>query len=263
MTQRPFGGPTGQRVQPRRPARTETVTGAVRRLDGGDLPDRHPAATLPPQRHLPGSPTGPPGADSSRRRRRIDSVEGNARLTGSTAAVIFVLLAAEGMTILRVHSLIRPHVFIGMLLVPPVLLKMGSTGWRFARYYLGDPDYRRKGPPPPLLRLLGPAVVILTVAVLGTGIGLVLGPTSLRSQLLLLHKASFVVWLVVMTVHVLGHLLETARLAPRDWAVRTRRQVRRAGLRQWALALSVAAGLVAGVLVLPHVGPWLAAGAHG
>jgi len=196
-------------------------------------------------------------------RRRRDGVEGNARLTGSTAAVLLVLLAAEGVTILQVRALLTPHVFIGMLLVPPVLLKMGSTTWRFARYYVGSPEYRRKGPPPMLLRLLGPIVVVLTVAVFATGIALLLGPQGWRSQMLLLHKASFVLWLAVMALHVLGHLLDTARLAPRDWYWRTRRQVRGAGLRQWAIATSVALGLVLGLLVVPRIGPWLASGHPG
>jgi hypothetical protein len=66
--------------------------------------------------------------------------------------------------------LLTEHVFIGLLLVPPVLLKTGSTLWRFARYYLGDPAFRRKGPPPVLLRLLGPFVILLTLAVLATGV---------------------------------------------------------------------------------------------
>ena len=85
----------------------------------------------------------------SRRRSSDAGVESNARLTGSTAAVLLVLLAAEGVTVLRVGALLTPHVFIGMLLIPPVLLKIGSTGWRFVRYYRGSPAYRRKGPPPP------------------------------------------------------------------------------------------------------------------
>ncbi len=201
-----------------------------------------------------------PEARPSRRRR--DSVEANARLTGSTAAVLLVLLAAEGVTVLRVGRLLAPHVFIGMLLVPPVLLKMGSTTWRFARYYLGSAEYRRKGPPPALLRLLGPLVVVLTLTVFATGIALLLGPHGWRSQMLLLHKASFVLWLGAMTIHVLGHLVDTARLAPRDWLRRTRRQVEGAGLRQWALATSVALGLVLAVLVVPRVGPWLAVGGY-
>jgi cytochrome c biogenesis protein CcdA len=150
-----------------------------------------------------------------------------------------------------------------MLLVPPVLLKVGSTLWRFARYYGGAPEYRRKGPPPPLLRLLSPVVIVLTVAVFGTGVALMLGPLSWRSELLLLHKASFIAWLAVMSLHVLGHLLDTARLAPRDWLRRTRRQIDGAGTRQWALAASLALGLVLALLVVPKLGPWLVAGIAG
>jgi hypothetical protein len=174
--------------------------------------------------------------------------------------VLFVLLAAEGVTILRIRALLTPHVFIGMLLVPPILLKIGSTVWRFSRYYLGDPAYRRKGPPPPILRLIGPVVVVLTFAVFGTGIALLLGPRSWRSELLQLHRDTFIVWLAVTAVHVLGHLADTARLAPRDWLRRSRHQVDGAGARQWAVAISVAFGLILAVIVVPRVGPWLIIG---
>lgn len=68
---------------------------------------------------------------------------------------------------LSVRSLLSAHVFIGMILVPPVILKIASTGWRFVRYYKGDPAYLRKGHPHVVLRLLGPAVVILTVVLFG------------------------------------------------------------------------------------------------
>ena len=51
------------------------------------------------------------------------------------------------------------HMFIGLVLIPPVLLKLGSTGYRFVRYYAGAPAYREKGPPRPLLRLLAPVLV--------------------------------------------------------------------------------------------------------
>jgi hypothetical protein len=149
-------------------------------------------------------------------------------------------------------------VFIGMLLVPPVLVKTASTGYRFARCYLGTPAFRRKGPPPALLRLLGPFVVVLTFAVLATGIALLLVGPSLRAPMLTLHKASFVLWLVVMTVHVLGHLADTARLAPRDWMRGTRRQVTGAGARQWAIAASLVAGVLLGLLLQGRVAPWLA-----
>ena len=139
--------------------------------------------------------------------RRADAgVAGNARLTAANAAVLLVLLAAEGVTILRVHRLLSPHVFIGVVLIPPVLLKVASTTWRFARYYTGAPAYRRKGAPPVLLRLLGPVVVILTLVLLFSGVGLLLVSRPWLPLLLKVHKASFVLWFGAMTIHVLGHL---------------------------------------------------------
>ena len=60
-------------------------------------------------------------------------------------------------------------------MIPPAVLKIASTGWRFVRYYAGAPAYRRKGPPPVLLRLLGPVVVILTVVLLASGVALGVG----------------------------------------------------------------------------------------
>jgi hypothetical protein len=184
-------------------------------------------------------------------------VEANARLTASVAVLLLVLLAAEGATVLRVRSLLWLHVFLGTLIIPPVLLKMGSTFYRFARYYVGSPAYRHKGPPPPLLRLLGPFVVISTLVVLGSGIALMFVGPSLRQPTLLLHKASFVLWFGAMTVHVLGHLADTARLAPRDWMRRTRREVRATTLRQWSLVASVALGLPLAFALVGRVGPWL------
>jgi hypothetical protein len=64
------------------------------------------------------------------------------RLTATNAAVLLVLLAAESFRILRVCELLTPHVFIGVMLIPPMLLKMASTTWRFACYYRGAPTDR-------------------------------------------------------------------------------------------------------------------------
>jgi hypothetical protein len=190
------------------------------------------------------------------RKRPARSVEGNARLTGSAAAVLFFLFAAEGVTVLQVHRLLTPHVVIGMVMVPVVLVKLGSTLWRFARYYGGDPAYRRKGPPPVFLRLLGPFVVVLTVAVLATGIALLFVPTADRSSWLFLHKATFVLWLGAMGLHVLGHLLETATLTWADLSRRTRRQVRGAGARQWLLVSALVLGILLAIVVTPHASGW-------
>jgi hypothetical protein len=187
-------------------------------------------------------------APRARRARR--GVEANARLTGSTALVLLVLLAIEGVTLLRIGPMLGVHVFVGVMLIPPVLLKIASTGYRFAKYYLGAPAYREKGPPPWLLRMLGPLVIVLTVTVLGSGVGLLFSSGTLRQQLLLLHKASFVVWFGVTALHVLGHLADTARLAPLDLHPTTRRQVAGAGLRQWGLAAAISIGFMLATLLV-------------
>ncbi len=187
-------------------------------------------------------------------------VEGNARLTGSAAAVLLVLLALEGVTILQVGSLLRLHVFVGMLLVPPVLLKSASTGYRLARYYTGSVPYVRRGPPHPILRVLGPLVALLTFAVLTTGIVLLWAPGTGRDAVLFLHKASFVLWFGAMTGHVLGHLADTFRLAPRDWMPASQ-SIPGTGLRRAALVASLVAGVGLGVLALRQVDAWLRHGA--
>jgi hypothetical protein len=184
---------------------------------------------------------------------RRSNVEGNARLTASTAAVLFILFAIEGVTILRIGQLLTLHIIIGMLLVPPVMLKMSSTTWRFARYYLGDPAYKEKGPPHPILRVLGPFVVILTVVLFASGIALFLAPSSWHSKLLLLHRGSFIVWIAVMTIHVLGHLAETGRFAALDWIGGARRRLAGAGWRRLALVVALAAGAVLAVILAGHV----------
>lgn len=137
--------------------------------------------------------------------------EGNERLTVVTGALLIVLLAAVGVTIVFIGRLLWWHLFLGLALIGPVALKVGSTGYRFLRYYTAEPRYRRKGPPPPALRALGPTLVGLTAIVFATGVALlVLGPSS-RGTLLLVHKVSFICWAVVTAVHIAGHVPELAR----------------------------------------------------
>lgn len=153
-------------------------------------------------------------------RQRTGGPAGNARLTAWTGMVLFVLLAVEGVTLVNVHGLISWHIVVGALLVPPALLKTASTGWRMLRYYTGSRDYRLAGPPPLLLRLLAPLVVLATLALLTTGVLVgILGPEAGRSSQwglpvspLFLHQASFVVWVVVTTLHVLGRIVPAVRI---------------------------------------------------
>ena len=80
-------------------------------------------------------------------RPRDSGVEGNSRLTSTNGMLLLALLAVEGFTVLSVRQMITLHVFLGTLLIGPVLLKIGSTAYRFARYYTGAPAYVDKGPP--------------------------------------------------------------------------------------------------------------------
>jgi hypothetical protein len=141
--------------------------------------------------------------------------EGNEHLTAMTGAVLLVGFAVEGVTILELHRLLWLHFAVGFLLIGPVLLKVGSTMYRFIRYYARSEPYVRKGPPAPLLRVLGPLVILTSLAVLATGVVLaVVGPGN--GNWLFLHKASFVLWFGVMTVHVVAHAPRLPRLLARN-----------------------------------------------
>jgi hypothetical protein len=184
-------------------------------------------------------------------------VAGNERLTAATAVVLLALLAAEGVTILFLGPLLPEHILIGVALIPPVLVKLGSTGYRFARYYTGNGAYRAKGPPPLLLRLSAPFTVLLTLLVLASGVALLLhGPDT--GLLLLAHKASFIAWLVFMTVHVLFHIWRVPRLAGADWR-RAAPEAATAGAsaRIALVAVAIVAGIALGVASLSLAGPWL------
>jgi hypothetical protein len=168
---------------------------------------------------------------------------GNEQLTLALAALLIVLLAVEGATILQIRSLLTIHAFVGMLLIPVVALKLASTGWRMLRYYQRDEDYVLRGTPHIALRMLvAPVLVLSTLFVFGTGVALLaLGQT--HGTLVGLHKASFLVWAGAFGLHVLVHLIELPRL----------RRLRIPGvvLRLALVTASVAAGLVLATETLP------------
>lgn len=169
---------------------------------------------------------------------------GNERLTSMTGAVLLVLLAAEGVTILAVRQLLTLHFFLGFLIIGPVLLKLGSTIYRFARYYMGAATYVRKGPPVLLLRLLGPVVVVTSAGVIGSGVALAMvGPGP--SIWLLAHKAFFVLWFGAMTIHVVAYAPKLPRLLSSQYMPdRARRILAGAGRRWLLLTGSLVVGLV-------------------
>jgi len=147
---------------------------------------------------------------------------GNAQLTAWLGLTLLVLFLAELVTLLNVRGLITWHLTFGLLLIPPALAKIATTGWRIARYYTGAQIYQRAGPPPLLLRLLGPLVILSTLALLGTGVALTaVGPDAdplltvlgLQISAVTLHQAAFVVWAVATGLHVLARFLPAVHLA--------------------------------------------------
>jgi hypothetical protein len=190
-------------------------------------------------------------------------VIGNERLTAACGVLLIALLAALGVTILRIRPLIEPHLFIGLLLLPPVALKLASTGYRFACYYGGNAIYRERGAPALAMRMLGPLVVFSTVAVFATGVLLLAEGPGASGTLRTLHKASFIVWVGATALHVLGHLPDLGRiLLTRSGGHRGGRRyeynrLAAGGLgRTLALSGAVVAGLVLAVLLIPHFGGW-------
>jgi hypothetical protein len=197
---------------------------------------------------------------------------GNAVLTAWLGLVLLVMFVAELLTLFDVGGLISWHVAIGALLIPPALAKTASTGWRILGYYRGETHYVHAGPPPLLLRVLGPLVVVTTLAVLATGTVLVaLGEQAGRTTLLralgfridwvTLHQGAFIAWAVATGLHVLGRLLPAVRLLA--GRTRTGRRVPGAVLRVTALALTVATAVVAAVVLVRADGSWHQGPDHG
>ncbi len=183
---------------------------------------------------------------------------GNGLLTAWTALVLLVLSVAELLTLFDVRGLISWHVTLGALLVPPAVMKTASTGWRMACYYLGRTPYRGAGPPPLLLRLLGPLVVVSTLGLLGTGVLLVLlGENRSRRGLVTLlgirvdwltaHQGFFAVWAAAAGLHLLGRIVPAlkATVVPGSGVVVPGRWTR----TLWFVAMVASAAVLAVVLV--------------
>jgi hypothetical protein len=191
-----------------------------------------------------------------------------------TGATLLIGLLIECYTILRIGHLLTLHVFLGMLLLGPVTLKAVSVLYRFTRYYAGSAPYRRKGPPAPLLRVIGPVIMLLTACVFGSGIMLaVTGPGN--GPWLTVHRISFIAWAFFITIHVLAYAWRLPRLlaaevrsvaltdvktgGPADAGQHSRRAVEVLAGRGTRLALlfaSLLAGLVIALLTVHLTGHW-------
>ena len=190
--------------------------------------------------------------------------DGNERLTASTGLILIVLLAVIGVTIVRIGQLTWLHLFVGLLLIGPVALKMASTGYRFARYYTGSLTYRDKGPPPLVLRAIAPLLALSTVSVFVTGVVLLFKGPADRNPLLLIHKVSFIVWIVFAALHVLGHLPGVGRSLRAGATAKRASSISGHAGRAIAMSGALVGGLVLAIVLIPDFGLWTshAAGLH-
>jgi hypothetical protein len=145
--------------------------------------------------------------------------------------------------------MITLHMFLGLMLIPPVLLKCGSTVYRFGSYYAGRPAYVERGAPHIVLRAVGPLVVLSSLSLLGTGLWLLL--VGHDDAVLTLHQGSFIAWVGLMTIHFLGHIREAVVATWQEF--RPRRADAAGRRRSWRLAalvlsLALGVGLAAGLM---------------
>jgi len=168
----------------------------------------------------------------------------NERLTSAVGLTLLALAAVELLTlVLGLQHFLSWHVFVGFVLLPPIGLKLVSVGWRFLQYYTGDEEYRLKGPPHIVMRVLAPLLIAFTVLLFGSGvaIGLVHGHALQLARRV--HGPAALGWTILLGLHVLVYL---------------QRAVRGALVRRGALvAATLAAGFALGIATLPVDHDWL------
>jgi hypothetical protein len=193
-----------------------------------------------------------------RRVRRQPNPDGNERLTAAVGVLVLVPIVIELATILLgVHTFMSLHVFVGLALIPAVLLKLGSTGWRFARYYTRSRPYVAHGPPQLAMRLLAPLLIAATVVLFSSGVAMGILHGHALQIARRLHGPASVIWLLLIAVHVLVYLKRALTSGSEDLRSSTRRDVRGATWRSYTLAAALILGLVAGVATIPAQHHWI------
>src|SRR5437868_5096001 len=115
----------------------------------------------------------PPSSACVRASRKIATAPIDHEMTAAGPAVASAPCAPKTLTTIALRSFLPEHVFLGMLLLPPVLLKFVSICWRFACYYARREAYVLAGPPRILLRMLAPFLVASTLMLFGTGVAMI------------------------------------------------------------------------------------------
>jgi hypothetical protein len=181
------------------------------------------------------------------------AVARNRRLTASTGLIVYALLVGIAATLFNIRDLLTAHYVVGLLLLPPVILKMGSTGYRFVRYYAGSGAFRLAGAPPVLLRfVVAPVLVASTLVVFATGVELWLFGLRFGSGWIEAHTISAVLMVLATAAHVLAHLRRSADLALSDLSTLRSEATSKRSL----ILASVVAGSVLAIASLLYASPF-------
>jgi len=178
-------------------------------------------------------PDSPPSPDSETRGRNLfpGGVAGNRRLTASTGTLLHSLLwiqiasalffAFETFNIVLPsgpwHTVIRPiHFFVGFLLAPLIVIKIGSTNYKFLLYYLRSRRYKEAGPPQLLARVLAPVLVGSVIVLFVSGWEMWSFTNAWGVVWIPVHVISAIIFTVALIAHIVLHAREAHREAAKD-----------------------------------------------
>ena len=195
-----------------------------------------------------------PQVASRRARRRLEfgGSRGNEILTSVNAVVLIALIGAQLVTLVALDSMIRVHLFVGVVLLGPVALKLATTGYRFVRYYAGAREYRQKGPPTAVLRVIAPVFVAATIGVFASGVAmLVAGDGGGVAQSI--HVTSFWVWICCLAVHVAFNAREVITNVRGEWFGRARARIAGADVRAALVLSSILGGVLLALALVSKI----------
>lgn len=199
-------------------------------------------------------PSETPADDTSRFSRALDVLEdgphprrsvpvvSNLILTSHAGLVILFLLVLLYFTGLEFAPLRGVHFGLGFALIPILLVKLGSTGWRAVNYYFDRDPYRAAGPPWLLPRVM--ALPLTLCAVMATISGVVLWATGTdRGTWATVHICSVISLAAVVVVHLIIYTRKAFRASTRSLEeTRTTKQER---IMVWALLVALVVGAAA------------------
>lgn len=180
---------------------------------------------------------------------KYSAIDRNEKMTAWAGAVLFVFIIAELLITASLHGLITEHIFVGILLSGPLLIKIYSTGYRFFRYYTKSNEFVQNGPPNFILRILAPFLVLSTILVFISGFGLAFGHDDRLFGKI--HSVSVTLWIPLTAIHAYVYIRRVPRLIASDWRNQTKNQNNGNKGRIIVNLTALAAGTIAAIVLLP------------